>query len=200
MSQATKKRAKRRLPVILKPKEAAALVAQACAIADRAASPGKRFAARRDFVMIQTGLLAGPRVAELCALEVTDVDLDGGILMIRLGKGGKDRNIPLGKKLLRVLRWWIGKRTSGYLFPGPHGKKLARRTFQVRLAELADLAKIPRPKAHPHALRHSFACALLRSGSDVREVMELMGHANLATTAIYLSVENERLRAACDRL
>jgi len=86
----SQKRAKRRLPVILKPKEAA-LVTQACAVADQATSPGKRFAARRDFAMIQTGLLAGPRVAELCALEVTDVDLDAGLLMIRLGKGGKDR-------------------------------------------------------------------------------------------------------------
>jgi site-specific recombinase XerD len=196
----TKPKRKRRLPVILKPKEAAALVTQACAASDNAETPVKQFAARRDFAMIQTGLLAGPRIAELCALEVTDIDLEGAVLMIRLGKGGRDRNVPFGKKLLRVLRWWIGKRVDGFLFPGPNGKKLARRTFQVRLAELAKEAGIPRSKAHPHALRHSFACSLLRSGSDIKQIMELMGHANLATTAIYLSVESDHLRAAVDRL
>jgi integrase/recombinase XerC len=200
MSEPKPKKRKRRLPAPLKPKEAAELVTQACAAADNATTPVKRLAARRDFAMIQTGLLAGPRIAELCSLEVTDIDLDAAVLMIRLGKGGRDRNIPLGKKLLRVLRWWIGKRTSGYLFPGPNQKKLAKRTFQVRLAELGSAAGIERKKSHPHSLRHSFACSLLRSGSDIRQIMELMGHANLATTAIYLSVESEHLRAACDRL
>ena len=160
----------------------------------------KQFAARRDFAMVQTCLLAGPRVAELCDLEVDDIDLVGAVTMIRQGKGGKDRNIPFGKKPVAYCGWWVGKRTGGFLFPGPNGKRLAKRAFQVRLAGWGSLRWHTAAKAHPHAARHSFACSLLRPGSDIREIMELMGHANLATTAIYLSVENERLRAACDRL
>jgi len=194
------KRKRRALPTILKPAEAASLLAQACAAADAAATPAREFAAKRDYAMVQTGLLAGPRVAELCSILVTDIDLPGAVLMILHGKGDRDRSIPIGKKLLRVLRWWIGKRTEGFLFPGPNGKRLAKRTFQVRLAELAKAAGIGRKKAHPHALRHSFACSLLRTGSDLRQIMELLGHANLATTAIYLHVESESLRASCDRL
>ena len=149
--------------------------------------------------MLQTGFLAGPRIAELCALTVSDIDLVGAVLMIQHGKGDKDRNVPIGKKLLPVLREWIAARTTGWLFPGPHGKQLAKRTFQRRLKVLAKAAGIAK-SVHPHLLRHVFACALLRSGADVREVQDLLGHANLATTAIYLHVETSRLKVVVDRL
>ena len=195
-----KQRRKRRLPVVLSTEERAALLKTACNAAGDAGTPAKQRAAWRDFVMIQCGLMAGPRVAEMCNLKVTNIDLVGAVLSIKLGKGSKDRNVSIGKKLLGVLREWIADRKDGYLFPGPGGKRLAERTFQVRLERLCRAAGISREKAHPHVLRHCFATALLRTGSDIREVQELMGHADLATTAIYLHVESERLKAAVDRL
>ena len=188
----------RRLPSLLTASEIDALLFAARSAADSARSPSKQLGAWRDFVMVQTGLLAGPRVAELCALEVTDIDMVGAVLSIRHGKGDKDRNVPIGKKLLWVLAEWIGERKAGWLFPGQTGK-LAPRTFQVRLEKLAKAAGILK-NTHPHMLRHAFACSLLRSDADIREIQELLGHANLATTAIYLHVDSARLKAAVDRL
>ena len=190
----------RRLPVILTSAEIAALLNAARSAADAARTPTKQLAAWRDFIMIETGMRAGPRIAELCSLQVPDIDLVGAVLMIRRGKGDRDRNVPIGAKLLRMLREWIGERREGWVFSGPHGKKLSPRTFQLRLEQLAKAAGIHRRKAHPHVLRHCFACALLHTGSDIREVQELLGHTNLVTTAIYLHVQPEQLKAAVDRL
>lgn len=190
----------RRLPLFLTSAEVDALLKAARDAADNARTPGKRLCAWRDFVMVQTALLAGPRVSELCDLKVENVDLGGAMLAIIEGKGSKDRTIPFGSKLRVVLREWIGERTSGWLFPGPNGKRLSPRTFQERLAALAKAAKINVKKGHPHSLRHGFACSLLHKGADLKEIQELLGHANLATTEIYLHTLPERLRAAVDRL
>jgi site-specific recombinase XerD len=188
-----------RLPVILTAADINALLLTARLAADNARTPTKRLAAWRDFVMVETSLLSGPRVSELCDLQVTDIDLARAMLAIQLGKGSKDRNIPVGARLLIVLREWIGDRTAGWLFPGPKGRRLNPRTFQRRLDRLATVAGIAKD-IHPHLLRHSFACSLLRSGADIREVQEALGHANLATTQVYLHVDQARLRAAMDRL
>jgi len=190
----------RRLPAVLTPEEVEQLLQTARSEAEQARTPAKRLATWRDFVMVQTGVLAGPRVAELCSLAVSDIDLAGAVIHIRRGKGDKDRNVPIARRLLPALREWIGNRKTGYLFPGPKGKRLATRTFQVRLAELAAAAGIHRSKAHPHIMRHYFACSLLRSGADLTEIQQLLGHANLATTAIYLHVAVDRLKPALDRL
>lgn len=190
----------RRIPKILTPAEVDSLLAAARDFVNAATTQKKQIAAWRDFVMIQTGLLAGPRVAELCDLHVIHAELNSSpILSIRGGKGDKDRNVPIGKRLQMILKEWIGCRTDGFLFPGPKGKHLSPRTFQLRLEALAKKAGIKK-KVHPHLLRHTYANTLLRSGADVREVMELLGHSNLGTTQIYLSVDQERLRAAVDRL
>lgn len=199
MLEKTAKR-KRRLPVPLRPAEAAALVTQACAAADEATTPVKEFAARRDYAMIQCGLLAGPRLAELCSLEIRDIDLEGAVLSIRHGKGDKDRNVSIGKKLLTVLKWWIGKRREGYVFPGPGGKKLARRTFQVRLGILAKAAGIEKTKRHVHTLRHTFATSLLKKKVSLRIIQRLMGHASIATTELYLSVDVDDMKESVDLL
>jgi site-specific recombinase XerD len=186
-----KKKKRRHLPQILTDAEIDSLLAAARAAADLAATstPKKLHAAWRDFVMIQTGLLAGGRVAELCNLEVANIDLDGARLEIRRGKGNKDRNIPIGGKLVRVLREWIGGRKDGFLFPGPHGRRLNPRTFQLRLAKIAAAAGITK-NVHPHQMRHFFACTALNVGGNVREVMELLGHADLTTTAMYLHLKS----------
>ena len=106
----------RRLPVVLTPSELESLLLAARTVADAARSPVKQVAAWRDFVMVQTGTLAGPRVDELCSLEVRDVDLDRFIISIRRGKGDRDRNFPINKKLSIVLSQWIGERKDGFVF------------------------------------------------------------------------------------
>jgi len=192
-------RKKRKLPVVLTVSEAESLLLAARNSVNDARTASKQLCAWRDFVMVQTGLLAGCRVAELCDLNVENVDLGGATLAIIEGKGLKDRNVPIGAKLLTVLREWIGERKTGPLFPGPNGKRLLPRTFQRRILTLVKAANIHKAVS-PHKLRHTFACGLLRSGADVREVQELLGHANLQTTAVYLHVDTSRLKAAVDRL
>jgi site-specific recombinase XerD len=193
-------RRRKRLPLIFQPHELDALLAAAQAATNNAPTEAKQQAAWRDFVMIQTGHFTGPRVSEMCKLCISDADLAGALLSIREGKGGKDRNVPINKKLLNILREWIGDRKEGYLFPGPGGKRLAARTFQVRLVELCEAAGIPRSKAHPHTLRHTFGTNLLKKGNDLRVIQQLMGHASIATTQIYTHVDGTQMRDAIDRL
>ena len=107
----------RRLPSILTPSEIDALLTAARAAADAACRPARQHATWRDFVMVQTGLLAGPRVAELCCLEVTDIDLTGAVLAIRHGKGDKDRNVPIaasGSARARRAGCFPGRRASDF--------------------------------------------------------------------------------------
>lgn len=193
------KRPPQRLPVPLKPSEIDALCTVARDEASFASTPTKRLAAWRDFVMVQTGTLAGPRIAELCALEVPDADLAAGMLAIKLGKNSKDRNVPIGAKLAIVLREWIGARTSGWLFPGPKGKRLATRTFEYRLDTLARKAGLGK-EIHPHQMRHAFATALLKKGVNLKVISRLLGHASVATTQIYAGVDIDDLRDAVELL
>lgn len=190
---------RRRLPTVLTPIEIDALLLVARTAADSAKTPSKQFVAWRDFVMIQTGVLAGCRVSELCKLKVEDVDLAGPVIHILHGKGDKDRNVPIGSRLLIVLREWIGERKTSWLFTGPKGRKLAPRTFQSRLAAIGKKAGITKP-VHPHLCRHTFASGLLEKGATIAEVQQLMGHASLQTTAVYLHVSVSRLKGAVDKL
>ena len=189
----------RRLPSILTTSEIEALLVAARAAADAACRPARQQTTWRDFVMVKTGLLAGPRVAELCALEVTDIDLTGAVLAIRHGKGDKDRNVPIAAKLLVVLREWIGTRTAGWLFPGPNGKQLCTRTFQRRLETLATAAGIVKT-THPHMLRHSFATSLLKRRVNLRVIQTLLRHSSVAVTEIYTHIDTTDMKVAVDRL
>lgn len=189
----------RRLPVILSLPETDSLLDAARAATNDARTPAKSLAAWRDFVMVQTGILAGPRVAELCSLRVQNVDLAGAVLSIIGGKGDKDRNVPIGKKLLVALREWIGDRQDGYLFPGPSGKRLTERAFQKRLAALAKAARINK-RVHPHLLRHRFATSLLKKGVNLCVIQALLGHASVATTQIYAHADVEDMKNSVDLL
>ncbi|MFC1914640.1 tyrosine-type recombinase/integrase [Chloroflexota bacterium] len=145
----------------------------------------------RDSLMIELALKSGMRRGELANLEVKDVHSD--FMVVRRGKGGKDRMIPLSEQISLRLRWFTkGKKPDQKVF----GLKPASITMKIkafaRRAGLDDL--------HAHTLRHKFATDLLERGADIRSVQELLGHENLSTTQVYLSVTDKRLREAVDLL
>lgn len=177
-----------------------ALLKTALAAVDNAPTSSKQLIAWRTFAMIETALKGGPRVAELCSLKVQDVDLMGAMLSIIEGKGSKDRNVSIGNKLVRILQEWIGDRRDGYLFPGPNGKRLSERTFQLRLEALCEAAGIPQHKRHPHCLRHTYATMLHRKKVSIRTIQAMLGHESIATTQIYVQVDSAEMKEAADRL
>ncbi len=155
----------------------------------------------RDRILLLMGYYLGLRVSEIVGCLVEDIDLDVAFCTVRRGKGDKDRAVPIPAALLPDLRAWIGGRTSGWLVPskrsvtGHH----AIRSVQKMIKAAAIRAGIAR-RVTPHKLRHTFAIRLLERGAHIIEVRDLMGHASVSTTEVYLGSEPERLRAAVDRL
>ncbi len=190
---------RRRLPNFLRAHEQQQLIALAQARMDAAKSAAKLRAARLDWLMLQTGLLLGLRVSELCKLRAEHVDLAQATALVYQGKGDRDRYVPIPARLLEPLRAWLDGRTDGPVFRSPRGGQLSTRTVQLRFQVLGIRAGLPR-KLKPHTLRHTFATRLLQAGATIREVQELLGHASVATTEIYTHVSTERLRAVVDKL
>jgi site-specific recombinase XerD len=132
----------------------------------------------------------GLRIGEACPLETRDINAHRGVLVVRNGKGGRQRLLPLSPKLLRGLRhyWRTNHLESPYLFPNPHGQgsvrpEPVRRAFRLA-AKQAGIDK----RVTPHVLRHSFATHLLEMGTDLRMIQTLLGHASIRTTTRYVSV------------
>jgi integrase/recombinase XerD len=158
-------------------------------------------AGARDRAVLELLYGAGLRVSELTGLDVDDVDLDDGAVRV-LGKGGKEREVPVGRYardavsayLTRVRPGFVSARTRGALFLNARGGRLTRQSCSRLLAAYARQIGIDR-RVSPHDLRHSFATHLLEGGADVRVVQELLGHASVATTQIYTLVTKEHLRA-----
>lgn len=159
---------------------------------------------QRDRLILLCLLGLGLRVSELTGLEVTDIDLAVGTCLIREGKGGKDRLLPIHARLCDELRSWIANRTAGYLFPGRRGKRLSSRAVQLLMRRLAVRAGIvgaeTARRVNPHRCRHSFATRLLDAGANLLEVRDLLGHASINTTQIYTHTTAQRLKSAVDRL
>lgn len=158
--------------------------------------------ALRDCAMVELLYASGARVAELCGLDLGDVDYQRQTIRV-LGKGRKERTIPIGNPSLRALEAWLKsgraplvKEFSGNaIFLGERGKRIDQRTVRtVVYNALAALEGVGR--MGPHALRHSAATHLLEGGADLRTVQEILGHASLATTQIYTHVSTERLQQA----
>ena len=154
----------------------------------------------RDRAVLETLYGAGLRISELAGLDVDDVDLEDGSVRV-LGKGGKERDVPLGRfardaiaaYLTRVRPGLATSRSRSALFLNLRGGRLTRQGCAGILAARAEQAGIRR-KISPHTLRHSFATHLLEGGADVRVVQELLGHASVATTQVYTLVTKEHLR------
>jgi integrase/recombinase XerC len=156
----------------------------------------------RDVAMVELLYATGARVAELCGLDLSDIDYDRQTIRV-LGKGNKERTIPLGNPAMKALNVWLNQgrdsvknSTSGNaVFLGARGKRIDQRTVRtVVYNALQAIEGIER--MGPHALRHSAATHLLEGGADLRTVQEILGHASLATTQIYTHVSTERLQKA----
>ncbi len=156
----------------------------------------------RDTAIMELLYATGIRVSELCGLDLGDLDHDRRTVRV-LGKGGKERTVPVGLPAERATaRWARGGRpvlvtpdSAAALFLGARGRRLdprtARRVVHTRLAAVPAV-----PDTGPHGLRHAAATHLLEGGADLRSVQEILGHASLATTQIYTHVSVDRLTAA----
>ena len=156
----------------------------------------------RDVAMVELLYATGARVAELCGLDVSDIDYDRQTIRV-LGKGNKERTIPLGNPAMKALNVWLkegrdsikNSLSGNAVFLGARGKRIDQRTVRtVVYSALQAIEGIER--MGPHALRHSAATHLLEGGADLRTVQEILGHASLATTQIYTHVSTERLQKA----
>ena len=156
--------------------------------------------ALRDTAILETLYGAGLRISELVGLDVDDLDLDEGSVRA-MGKGSKERLVPVGRYGVRALRSYLvrarpalARRGSrGALFLNQRGGRLTRQGCTNIVKAMARRAGI-RKRVTPHMLRHSFATHLLEGGADVRVVQELLGHASVATTQVYTLVTGDHLR------
>jgi len=144
---------------------------------------------------------AGLRSSEAASVRHEDITWrDGEPAALRLvGKGNKEALLPLAASLRELLLDFTAPDARGWLFPGYKGH-LVDRQARFWLVEACERAGIPRSKAHPHSLRHSFATHLLREDVNLREVQELMRHSFISTTSLYLHTNPQRLQDAVDRL
>lgn len=155
----------------------------------------------RDRTMLETLYACGLRVSELVALQVSELNLRQGVARV-VGKGGRERLVPMGEEALAWNQRWLDEgrkgllpgHDSGVLYPSRRGRMMTRQTFWHRIRAHARAAGIERPLS-PHTLRHAFATHLLNHGADLRVVQLLLGHADLSTTQIYTHVARQRLRA-----
>jgi len=155
----------------------------------------------RDRTMFEVLYAAGLRVSELVGLKVFEVNLDAGVLRI-LGKGSKERLVPLGEEAVDWVRRYIKefrpsllkKKSSDHLFVTARGAGMSRQAFWQNIKRYGARA-VPGKHFSPHVLRHAFATHLINHGADLRVVQLLLGHADISTTQIYTHVARERMKA-----
>jgi len=154
----------------------------------------------RDKAILEILYATGMRVSEAVNLKTDNVNLDIGFLRC-IGKGNKERVIPLGKKAISSLKKYLEvsrprilkNKASEFLFVNRFGKKISRQSLWKIIKKYAKQARIKKP-IKPHTLRHSFATHLLERGADLRSVQEMLGHSNISTTQIYTHINKDRLK------
>ena len=158
---------------------------------------------QRDVAMMELMYSCGLRLAEMVGLDLQQLDLHAGEARV-LGKGGKTRIVPIGRKARAVVASWLPVRAQhcpadeNALFINRSGGRLSPRSVQQRLRRWG-LQRGLDTRLHPHALRHSFATHMLESSGDLRAVQELLGHANLSTTQIYTHLDFQHLVQVYDQ-
>nr|WP_314617457.1 site-specific tyrosine recombinase XerD [uncultured Pseudomonas sp.] len=155
---------------------------------------------QRDRAMLEVLYACGLRVTELISLTLDQVNLRVGVLRV-MGKGGKERLVPIGEEAVLWLKRYLhdgrtellNGRPSDVLFPSLRGEQMTRQTFWHRIKHQARIAGIEKPIS-PHTLRHAFATHLLNHGADLRVIQMLLGHSDLSSTQIYTHVAKARLQ------
>jgi integrase/recombinase XerC len=158
---------------------------------------------QRDLAIFELMYSSGLRLAETVALNLLDLDLEQGLVRV-LGKGARERAVPVGRKAAEALTRWLALRSAladadeSALFIGVRGARLTMRSVQKRLTVLALSSGLD-VHVHPHMLRHAFASHLLESSGDLRAVQELLGHADIGTTQIYTHLDFNHLADVHER-
>jgi len=155
----------------------------------------------RDKTMIETLYSCGLRISELTNLELLNLNLRQGVIRL-IGKGQKERLVPMGDQLIALLELYISssrknllsKRHSDFLFLSTRGQRMTRQSFWHRIKHYCLASGFEPDKISPHVLRHAFATHLLNNGADLRVVQLLLGHSDLNTTQIYTEVARQRLK------
>ncbi|ADC50999.1 integrase/recombinase [Alkalihalophilus pseudofirmus OF4] len=183
-------KASKRLPKVLSLEEVEALLTIS----------GQDHLSIRNRAMMETLYATGMRVSELINLKLTDTHLSMGFVRC-IGKGNKERIIPLGQQATKALQLYLEQARSTmlkknrheYVFVNHYGRPLTRQGFWKIVKKLAEAAKIEK-ELTPHTLRHSFATHLLENGADLRAVQEMLGHVDISTTQIYTHVTKTRMK------
>ncbi len=180
-----------RLPSVLSLEEIDALIA----------AMGDTPTGRRNRAIVETMYGCGLRVSELCALQISHIDFRNAVMLIR-GKGSKERLVPVNEVALTRIKNYVDtdrndvpivSADADTVFLNSRGRHLSRVMIFYILRDAAARAGIRTPLS-PHTLRHSFATHLLEGGANLRSIQQMLGHESIATTQIYLHIENSRLR------
>ena len=191
----------KRLPKFLSEGEVGKMADHGGPEAVRRDDAGYKFA-ERDYAIFELLYSSGLRRSEAAGLNIGDVDFYGGFVRA-MGKGSKERLVPVGDKALRAIRVYLSARPKPQapampLFLNHHNARLSDHGLALIIKKLARRARFARP-VNPHSLRHSFATHLLDNGCDLKSVQEMLGHKNLQTTEIYTHVSLERLKQVYDK-
>jgi len=165
------------------------------------AASGKKSQQIRDRAILEIFYASGLRVSELADLKINSINFDAGFVRA-VGKGSKERIIPLGRQAQEALHKYLDQvrpkvlkgKTCDMLFLSRLGQRISRQSLWAVIKDYARKANIKKT-IKPHTLRHTFATHLLEHGADLRSVQEMLGHADISTTQIYTHVDKERLKS-----
>ena len=159
---------------------------------------GEERSALRDRAILETFYSTGIRLSELVALDIPDIDFEGGMVKV-FGKGRKERIVPIGRKAIEAVKAYLTVRplSAQGLFCNGRGGRLTGRSIDRIVKKY--MKGVDRPSLTPHSLRHTFATHLLEGGADLRSVQELLGHASLSTTQRYTHLQVDHLMSVYDK-
>lgn len=149
-------------------------------------------------LLVKTLFLTGARVSEFVALKVEDFYLDEQMILIKKGKGGKSRYVPILPELAQELKTHLGSRLSGYVFESNRHTKFTTCRIQQVVKETAEHSGITK-KVHPHLLRHTVATFLLEKGMPLEQIQKFLGHSKIETTQIYAESLTEMMKEGFQR-
>lgn len=157
--------------------------------------------ALRDHAILELLYSSGLRVSELTGLNMSEIDLSGGMVRV-MGKGGKERIVPVGSRAIEAIQAYLDQRehvaSKEALFLNTRGERINRRSV-ARIVDAHVLKIAAFKRISPHTLRHTFATHMLEGGADLRAIQELLGHASLSTTQKYTHVSIDRLMEVYDK-